>query len=1574
MDNIAVSSGKTNASSFFNNNTTNNISFDSNNKISGNNVEKISNSFRQNLSDVESIDVLSNVNKNTILNTNSTDDMITRNGVLNSWISYIKTTLDDLVYQKQQTIENYYNKFNQTHFSDLIVNQETGEYLTPEEYKKSSETLESFLIQNGYPTSDGVDPDLYLKGVEAFNNYVDTEYTELFNKHFEEATGISYDEYVLKINTFDQDITNLKSNLYAFEQQAKEEPYLEMIETDEYKKFYEDNPDLLNEINSIYDSGKYKIFNDSLYVDASQIPKDYMYNGNDNTVTIDGKIYYKYQSPDEYKNNVDLLNAFLEQNGYTTDPAFDPIEYNKGVDEFNKYVDKMFGSGFNYEFLYSMINTKDAAYLTDEEKQIYIYLLSNKSNEEASEYIKAIEDKINQRKGQEEANEFIASITDEDGNINYNVLSGLLANGKGILSGIETFGEGLANVFRTEGIMSDNQYAQMYIIEALTNTSGAYVNSLAESILSDKGEEACNEFLENMINVKTGEINLDYAKTVLTNVEYQNLEEKINKDKNTLLDDAFQFGSSFGNMLPSMACTFVLSSIGAAPMATSLIGNLLMGFSAGGNAKNQALVSGNDLLSSTIYGVLSGTSETCLGMLLGNIPGLNTNASLSLKGIFSEGFEEFSQEYVDAGLRCALLGETIDIDQLGPDSLKSFVYGCLMSFGLNSATMGVKLAVNGSTVELKSLSDFKSFFKILNDSSIILNDNNQTGTKDIIVDDSITNKSEMVEMISKIFKDSDVYVKTDNGLVSYEGYNVDTMNSSIVENINTSETDTSGLDDNANIDNSSDISEISQTVVTNDIPSSVSETILNATDTVDSFGSFIDKVIKMDGNTLPEGFTSVEEYKNFVVDTLVNSGKIETLNNAYIGSLIKDPILFTRLLSTEIGSSKIDNLIIKDDNLVDCISMLAPAFNNLTVEQFCDVFNSPVVKEYVENLSFKDFKNVVIGLSRVNSYFSQSSVFIEKLESMNINDFYDVINNIYSLYSEEIPNSTDHSNYCSFLRYVYENFATSDILMNNTKYIYIIDNVLFNPYKVEDAEVNELITKIKNNGKNAESTLYNKIAMNAPELLSFNGYSLSYIEDVDPNCYYDIIFELDGKVSTKSVISTRTKLNLKENLTRDMLSAAYNDKFKILNIKKNDVKSSLYLTKNDGVSDGINKIKLIIDGKEKSILKKSNYGPIVDLNNVISDYNNVDVVSVEPIQSQDLIVSDVTSIYEISYLDLIDSEVKKFYLSPNSYGKLQIDEYLISNDIVDFSDINVKSVALSDIKLNFDFVNSKSGVDIYSKNKYGGAQGDVFNIIKDSILGNTQSDIDLLKASLLKNIITNYYPNITDVEMINLCEVYAKSGCGYMALANTIATYIGNLENGASIFKERFGYDLYIEAGGKKIYNLEAIALDLFLNYRFTNSVEQIINSSRLGLSAAFNDYYTAAYKFLYPKGFDVYSDFCQVGSTNIKNNLVTDIANFGGSSFKILNASQFNLNLVNNAAEILESDAALTNSSISNNKIENIGGHAMVVTGINIDGNLLVSSWSKMCSFDSESFQNRINQGNLGGRLGVTSISYGIR
>ena len=122
-------------------------------------------------------------------------------------------------------------------------------------------------------------------------------------------------------------------------------------------------------------------------------------------------------------------------------------------------------------------------------------------------------------------------------------------------------------------------------------------------------------------------------------------------------------------MVPSMIVSLAVSAV-ATPVAGSVAGSTLMGLSAGGNSKNQALVQGNDLSSSIMYGVFSGVSETTLGLLLGNIPGLNVSSSLSVKGLFKEGLEEMLQEYVDAGLRATILDEKVGIPRSATSSLR----------------------------------------------------------------------------------------------------------------------------------------------------------------------------------------------------------------------------------------------------------------------------------------------------------------------------------------------------------------------------------------------------------------------------------------------------------------------------------------------------------------------------------------------------------------------------------------------------------------------------------------------------------------------------------------------------------------------------------------------------------------------------------------------------------------------------------------------------------------------------------------------------------------------------------------
>lgn len=543
----------------------------------------------------------------------------------------------------------------------------------------------------------------------------------------------------------------------------------------------------------------------------------------------DGYVYYP---PNELKENQTARDQFLANNGYTLNIG--DSNYFVGVEAFNQYVDNEYTELFDKYLKKEMNMTYDEylakiyqynadlsrlengvynlrqqykeqpyleiaenalasyigvslddidiikkylefsyewKYLTDDEKKMCLYL---DDEDKIRDYLTAIKDKINQRAGREEADEFLAKITDENGNINYNLASNLLANGKGILMGISNFGEGLSNVFNSEGVISDNQYAQMYIMEGITNTSGIYINELIQNISERGGSEQAKEFAKKIYNQGTGKIDLEYAKTVLNSDEYKTLEYKVEKDENTLIDNSFELGTSFGNMLPSIAATFILSSLGAAPAAVSIFGNTMMGLSSGGNARNQALISGNSGLSSTVYGILSGVSETCFGMLLGNIPGLNTSASLSFKGIIKEGMEEYLQEYIDAGLKSMILGEDINFDELNEDALKSFIYGCMMSFGTNLVSVGAKIIINGKSVELNSIEDYKSFFQILNDSDISIS-SREDGTnvmtaKKIVIDENISNKAEMIDIMKNIFEDTEVYTKIENENYIYDGH------------------------------------------------------------------------------------------------------------------------------------------------------------------------------------------------------------------------------------------------------------------------------------------------------------------------------------------------------------------------------------------------------------------------------------------------------------------------------------------------------------------------------------------------------------------------------------------------------------------------------------------------------------------------------------------------------------------------------------------------------------------------------------------------------------------------------------
>lgn len=361
------------------------------------------------------------------------------------------------------------------------------------------------------------------------------------------------------------------------------------------------------------------------------------------------KIQYIKEHPDEFKSFVGMsfeeYNQKLEYNEYTIlelkakdyqlrqqakeIPYLEIME----TEDFQNYKQCYEGSS---EFCTALLRTLDYLdYLDEVQLMMFNYLNDTKSQVEAMNYLKAIEDKINQAKGMKEAQMFFSKITDEEGNVDVNELEYTLTTmGQGLWNGVETFGEGFENLFdiTSDGMITDNQYAQQFILQGLS------------------------EFQ------KQGQIS-----------EY--------------IDDTYQISTSIGNMLPGSIISI---------LTCGTVGQVLMGMSAAGNAKNQALVSMSDNKTlAYLYGALNGVSEVALGKLMGNIPGLNESAKFAAKEILSEGVEEFIQTYVDAGLKAAIYGDIPDLGELTEEALQSFLYGCITSGIMTGGQTAIKFTING---------------------------------------------------------------------------------------------------------------------------------------------------------------------------------------------------------------------------------------------------------------------------------------------------------------------------------------------------------------------------------------------------------------------------------------------------------------------------------------------------------------------------------------------------------------------------------------------------------------------------------------------------------------------------------------------------------------------------------------------------------------------------------------------------------------------------------------------------------------------------------------------------------------
>ncbi len=277
--------------------------------------------------------------------------------------------------------------------------------------------------------------------------------------------------------------------------------------------------------------------------------------------------------------------------------------------------------------------------------------------------------------------------------------------------------------------LGQERYAKMK--EAFENTSGFWSDAGKFAYMAGYSlYDGVNGWADNFINIFAA----DGRKTAKDyKIEKFLNDVTLDDDFASYLINEYEIGSSIGNMLPSIVATLGISvatgGLGLPETALKsfqfLASFATMGLSAAGGTKQQAMIEGMDEATATIYGLLSGLSETTMEAVLGKLPGLSMlnesfEGAKGLAGVFtkmlSEGFEESVQEVYDAFLSSVFTGESVVVD---PNAvLKAGLYGAItsgvMSVAGGVASQGLNIVNVGIDLASYAVLDSPSALKYLN--------------------------------------------------------------------------------------------------------------------------------------------------------------------------------------------------------------------------------------------------------------------------------------------------------------------------------------------------------------------------------------------------------------------------------------------------------------------------------------------------------------------------------------------------------------------------------------------------------------------------------------------------------------------------------------------------------------------------------------------------------------------------------------------------------------------------------------------------------------------------------------------
>ena len=285
---------------------------------------------------------------------------------------------------------------------------------------------------------------------------------------------------------------------------------------------------------------------------------------------------------------------------------------------------------------YSSTDLKVGRYLDQREMALYQMYINTGRADKAAEYLVAMEDLINQRKGFEEAAETIMKFGGVDGF--------LLSGWEGLKNGFDTFFDGIINAFSPDGKRDASDYKNMYMLALL-------------------GEE--NIYTEGLSDVNR-----------------------------ILLKENYSIMSSIGQQAIPTLAAFI--PVVGGPLSMGLSGLSSFGNSVE-SAMQSGSSAGQAYLYGTLSGVSTVVMNRCLSGIAG-LNG-STEALTSFKGYLKSLPQQAARTllgtYLDGGVRSVVLGEPFDISKLTEQGFDAAIQGAFSAAIMNGGNSLLLKVANG---------------------------------------------------------------------------------------------------------------------------------------------------------------------------------------------------------------------------------------------------------------------------------------------------------------------------------------------------------------------------------------------------------------------------------------------------------------------------------------------------------------------------------------------------------------------------------------------------------------------------------------------------------------------------------------------------------------------------------------------------------------------------------------------------------------------------------------------------------------------------------------------------------------